>query len=479
MYAETSRKRLWIWPLLVVLAWLLVGGPLGPFAGKLAEVQENDNAAYLPQSAESTEALNALLDFQEQETFPTTVVFYRAGGLTADDQAAVAAYADQLAGVDNVAAVGDPIPSADGTAAQVVVQAAGTDGEEVTKVVDDIREILADLARGPDRPGRRAGWHPRRLHRGVRRHRRGAALRRPRRGDGDPAGRLPQPDPAVRGAGAGRAVPGVASAVLYALAKAGVVTISGQSQGILFILAIGAATDYSLLIVARFREELRDHESKYAAMRTAYRAAFEPIVASGLTVILGLLCLLLSDLASLRGLGPVGAFGIAGAMLSSLTLLPAALVLLGRVAYWPFRPQYGSAHTDTKGIWGRVARLISRHTRLVWLGTLAALLVGAGFLTTLKEDPIPQTELFLTETESVQAQDILDAHFESDNANPVQLVVPEAAIADTVALLAQHAGIASQGGQPLVFPLPSESMQRPRSSTAGRSCSPHSARPTG
>ena len=142
---------------------------------------------------------------------------------------------------------------------------------------------------------------------------------------------------------------GVASALIYALASGNVLDLNGQSQGILFILAIGAATDYSLLIVARFREELRDTESKYVAMRRAYRGAVEPILASGVTVILGLLCLLLSDLSSLRGLGPVGAIGITGAMLAALTLVPSVLLLLGRAAYWPFRPAYGSEHADAKG----------------------------------------------------------------------------------------------------------------------------------
>lgn len=470
MSAETTRKRIWIWPLLVVLTWLLVGGPLGAYAGKLAEVQENDNAAYLPQSAESTEALNTLLEFQQQETLPTTVVFYRDGGLTPDDLATIAGYADRMRAVPNVAegGVGDPIPSADGTAAQVVVQAAATDGEEVTKVVDDLREIVADP---PDGLTALVGGQ-------------GGIL-------GDFIVAFGAIDGVLLLVALGVVmlillavyrspilpfvvlVPavlslGVASAVLYWLAKVDLITISGQSQGILFILAIGAATDYSLLIVARFREELRDHASKYTAMRAAYRAAVEPIVASGLTVILGLLCLLLSDLASLRGLGPVGAFGIGGAMLSSLTLLPAALLVLGRWAYWPFRPRYGSEHTDTRGIWGRVARLISRHSRLVWVGTFAGLVIGAAFLTTLKEDPIPQTELFLTDVESVQAQDILDAHFESDNANPVQLVVPEADVPATLALLADHAGIASMDGQPLVFPLPSETDPRQPKIVDGR-----------
>ena len=145
---------------------------------------------------------------------------------------------------------------------------------------------------------------------------------------------------------------GVSSAVIYALAKNDVLDLNGQSQGILFILALGAATDYSLLLVSRFREELRDEESMYVAMRRAYRRSFEPIVASGVTVILGLLCLLLSDLSSLRGLGPVGAIGIAGAMLVRAHPAAGGAAAARPGAFWPFRPMYGSEHKDARGVWG-------------------------------------------------------------------------------------------------------------------------------
>jgi RND superfamily putative drug exporter len=238
---------------------------------------------------------------------------------------------------------------------------------------------------------------------------------------------------------------GVASAAIYALAKHDVLDLNGQSQGILFILALGAATDYSLLVVSRFREELRDERSVYLAMVRAYKRAFEPIVASGVTVVLGLLCLLLSDLSSLRGLGPVGALGIVGAMFSALTLLPAALLLLGRWAYWPFRPMYGSEHGDTKGVWGAVARLVGRRARAVWLLTFVVLAACAAFVPTLTEDPVPQTDTFLTEVDSVKAQDILDRKFPSDESSPVIVVARQDALRDVVAALKAHDGIAASG----------------------------------
>ncbi len=461
----SRRPRRWVLPLIVILLWLLVGGPLGSFAGRLAEVQENDNSSFLPSSAESTKALDVLVDFQDQETIPTTLVFERAGGLTAEDLTAIEDLSTEVADVEGVVegGVGPIIESDDGTAAQVVVQVLAEDGEQVESAVTDLRVVLEDA---PDGLTALVG------------------------GQGGVLGDFIEAFGAIDGLLLLVALSvvflilvvvyrtpilpivvlvsavlslGVASAAIFALAKADLLTLNGQSQGILFILAVGAATDYSLLIVARFREELRDLESKYDAMRIAYRQALEPILASGVTVILGLLCLLLSDLASLRGLGPVGAIGVAGAMLSSLTLLPATLVLLGRRAYWPVRPDHGSEHTDTRGLWGKMARLISRRARLVWSVTFAVLLTAAAFIVTLNEEQVPQTELFLTAVDSVTAQDILDTHFTADTASPVQVVVPVAEVGAAVALLSSHDGIATSDGQaapggqvpPPVFPIPS------------------------
>ena len=133
------------------------------------------------------------------------------------------------------------------------------------------------------------------------------------------------------------------------LANADLVQINGQVQGILFILVIGAATDYALLYVSRYREALRDSERRWDATWTALRGSVEPIVASGGTVIVGLLCLLLSDLNSNKALGPVAAIGIACALLGALTLLPALLLAVGRTAFWPLRPKFGSAHPQLVG----------------------------------------------------------------------------------------------------------------------------------
>ncbi len=135
--------------------------------------------------------------------------------------------------------------------------------------------------------------------------------------------------------------------VNVALARAGVVMINGQIQGILFILVIGAATDYGLLYTARYREELGRHDSTWSATAAAVRGTWQPVLASAATVIAGLLCLLLSDLASNAGLGPVASVGIAAAFLTSLTFLPAVLALSGRRVFWPKIPRPAADRENT------------------------------------------------------------------------------------------------------------------------------------
>ena len=141
------------------------------------------------------------------------------------------------------------------------------------------------------------------------------------------------------------------------------------------MLVIGASTDYALLLIARYREELRRHEDRHQAMAVALRRAGPAIIASGLTVIAGMLCLLAAESNDISGLGPVAAVGIAVGLIAMITLLPALLVIFGRWMFWPVRPRYGSAEPTTRGLWARVGQAISRRPRPVWLVT--AILLGA------------------------------------------------------------------------------------------------------
>ena len=159
--------------------------------------------------------------------------------------------------------------------------------------------------------------------------------------------------------------------MVYLLAKNDVIPLNGQSQGILFILVVGAATDYGLLLVSRYREELTRVESTWTAIKRAWRACLEPIAASAGTVIIGLLCLLLSDLNSNRSLGPVGAIGIASAFVAAMTLLP-ALLMAGRWLFWPRIPRgrcsesvgaHAITHRGKPGLWEKISVAVARHPR--------------------------------------------------------------------------------------------------------------------
>ena len=151
-----------------------------------------------------------------------------------------------------------------------------------------------------------------------------------------------------------------AQGVVYLMAKHADLTVNGQSAGILSVLVLGAGVDYALLLVARYREELHNYEDRHEAMAHALHRAAPAILASGATVIIGLLCLLFAQMNSTSSLGPVGAVGIACALLVMLVTLPALLVIVGRWIFWPFIPRYGDPIKSEKGVWARVGRRIAR-----------------------------------------------------------------------------------------------------------------------
>jgi len=417
-----ARRRRWVLPALLVLVWLAVGGPLGSFQGQLAGVAENDNAAFLPTTAESTRVNELQARFAEVAIIPAIIVYERTSGITAAD---ISAAEDDVAQISDltglVGGVPPPIPSEDGEALQVIVPLDAALGEELGPVVLEMREIVSDndidfvSVTGPG--GIFADF--------------GEAF-------GDIDGFLVIVTalvvafilvlvyrspvlPLVVLIGAALAL-GVSAAAVYGLVTADLITLNGQSQGILLILVFGASTDYALLLVSRFREELHHTRDKYEAMRKALRGAVAPIVASALTVILGVLCLLFSDLNSNRGLGPVAAIGIASSLLVQLTYLPAALTLLGRGAFWPRRPKKDDAAPGAGGIWNWVAGLVGSHPRRVWIATSLLLLVAATFVLQLRVGGASQTDIFLTEVDSVAGQEALGRHFPAGAGSPAVII---------------------------------------------------------
>jgi len=466
---RSTRPRIAvIGALLVVLAWLMVGAFGGQYSGRLSEVQKNDNASFLPKGAESTQVANALVGFQDTPQLPFLVVVEkRSGRLSAGDLASITRYADAvpglaLPGLGGGATLGSYIvqggtvgvvPSQDGRAALVSVPVDAAKGTEPVNGTSPIyqaatalrdagaRDLAAGLTAYVGGPGGLIADFVTAFS-GIDGILLGVALvvvfvillvvyRSPL-----------LPFVVLISATFGLAL---ASLAVYPLAQAGHITLSGQSQGILFILVVGAATDYSLLLVSRFREELHDRAGSWPALKAAWRGTVEPIVASAATVVLSLLCLLLARLQSTAGLGPVGAFGILGALVAALTFLPALLLLAGRYVFWPFVPKVDHVHAQdkigTRGVWGRVARMVGAHPRRTWVVTAGLLLVAVAFLPTFKASGVSTSDIFLTDVDSVTAQKVIDAHFPGGAGSPVQIIAPQDRAAAVVAALGKEPGV--------------------------------------
>jgi RND superfamily putative drug exporter len=430
----------WLLPALLALAWIALGAFAGPFAGKLSEVASDDGSAFLPSTAESTEVNELRAAFDETDATPAVIVAERPGGLTDADLAYLQTASAALADLEFNA--GPPIPPQPSgeqppEAAQLVVL---IDAEDDAAAVEEIRAVLET-----ERPE------------GLEVLVTGQAALGADLGEafGGVDGLLLLVAAAVVAVilvlvyrspllpvlvllSCGFAL-AAASAAVYALADAGAIGLNGQSQGILFILVFGAATDYALLLVARFREELDAGADRFAAVRRALRATIEPIAASAGTVILGVLCLLFSRLESNRGLGPVAAIGIAAAFLAAVTFLPAVLALFGRAAFWPRRVAAGGPRRSR--LWSGVAGLVARRPRAVWLTTAAGLVVAAAFMMQLKADGTAQTDVFLTEVDSVAGQEVLAEHFPAGSGAPA-VIIADADELDAVLEAAEVDGVA-------------------------------------
>nr|WP_307822275.1 MMPL family transporter [Oerskovia jenensis] len=489
--------------------WLAIGAVGGQAQGKLSTVQTNDSAAFLPSSAESTRAAEKAQAFVSDESLPALVVAVPTdGGAVTPAQLetlrTVAADLPSLplpgAGPGDPQTVGDTltappvvVPSQDGEAAMIVASLDASqssdlmaDDERVNNAV--VAEIRAELETVLADSGLQA-WVT------------------------GPAGFVADLVNAFGGIdtvlllvalGAVLIILAIvyrspilpfmviltavfalclAGLVVYLLADAGTLTLNGQAQGILSILVVGAAVDYSLLVVARYREELRVVESPYAAVRRALRASIEPIAASAGTVIAGLLCLLLSDLGSNRSLGPVGAIGIAAAFLGALTFLPALLVVGGkrsRGIFWPRKPAYDPAaadedaapaaveagpaavvtgaaardvalaashdvevHVAGHGIWSRVASFVGRRDRAVWIVTALVLAGCAAFVPTFQADGTSDSDVFLTQVDSVDGEQVLEEHFGGVGVQPAIVIAPEADLDAVLQAATATDGVAS------------------------------------
>ncbi|MCT2224006.1 MMPL family transporter [Microbacterium paraoxydans] len=447
---ERTRRHSWLrvfLPVALILVWLAGASFGGPLFGKVDEVSSNDQTTYLPESADATTVQQLLGEFTDSDAIPAIAVFTSEEELTPSELEAIS---DAVADAPDVEGVADDVspalPSEDGRAVQAFIPIDGDAelSDATTALGDELRAAVPDgitvYITGP------AGFTA---------------------------------DLAAGFAGIDGLLLGVAllavlvilvlvyrsfllplvvlSTSLFALcvallvvwwlAKWEILLLSGQTQGILFILVIGAATDYALLFVARFREELRVSQDKGVALLAAWKGSVEPIVASGGTVIAGLLCLLLSDLKSNSTLGPVAAIGIVFAMLSALTLLPSLLLLFGRAVFWPRRPRFepevvAEEHgMRTTGLWARLSGLIKKRPRVIWIATTLVLLAGAAGVTQLDAQGVPQSDLVLGASEARDGQVALGEHFPGGSGSPVSVIVDEDNLQDAADVLLANDGI--------------------------------------
>ena len=440
-----ARKGLWL-AIISIIVWMAIGGFSGQAFSKISNVQENDNAAFLPDSAEATEAGKLIVKFSDQslDLLPTLLILV--GDLNPatnpDKFAEVNKFAQSLGDrvlpqsgepLSKYFAPGIPIqaiPSQDGKAVLINVQidskiAGENIGDEpaLPLIIEFIRESMKSEIAGVDSHVTGPGGIFADLF--------------------DAFGSIDTTllrttlivvaiililvyrSPVlwiIPLLNAGIAL-GFATMIVYYLAKNDIVDLNGQTQGILDVLVLGAATDYALLLISRYREELHRYESRYEAMRRAWRGVVEPILASGTTVVAGLMVLLLSDLSSNRGLGPVGSIGIIAAMLASLTLLPALVVIFGRWVFWPRVPRFDHEDEKLSGFWSKVGSFVDRRPKSIWVSVTIVLLIFAGFSTTLKSDGLAQTEAFTSRTDSVIGLEKLGEHFPSGEGTPVEIVV--------------------------------------------------------
>ncbi|MFH9040278.1 MMPL family transporter [Streptomyces sp. NPDC017966] len=422
--ARTHVRRRRLVPWAVVGLWLAALVLVGPLAGKFSEVQQNRAVDYLPDSADSTQVARIQDELPGGESTDLVLVYHRDGGLSAADRQTAAAQVAEVEGAYDLTDTPRGIPSADGSTLMYPVSSTepGQDEEARNAFVDGVRGI----ADGTGGLGVEVGGP--------------GAL-------GTDMGKVFETiDGTLLLATLGvvtvllvliycspflwlvpLAVAGVAAALAmaagYGMHELFDVTITGQSGGIMTVLVLGAGTDYALLLVSRYREELRRHERPYDAMRAALRGCGPAILASSGTVAAGLLCLLAADLNSSSGMGPVGMVGVLAALVAMTTLLPAILVLLGRRVFWPLIPAFGSAPKARRSLFAAMGTSAARRPAAVLAG--GAALLGALALGTLNlSGDLKQEDSFTDRPESITAMETLAEEYPERSSSPLTVMAP-------------------------------------------------------
>src|SRR3954451_12182802 len=439
---------------LAVFVLLYLG--LASQSGKFQGVQKNESSSFLPGDAESLKALDAIKQLPGGELAPAVVVFERPAGLTDADKQRIADTQAKL-NADRLPLVLEaqkPVFAPNGKSALIIqpVQPGDGTGDKFKDAVQSIRDRSGTSSGGLEVKLTGAAGYSLdaiKVFGGVNGPLLYAAasivlilliiIYRSPIFWVIPFFAVALAEAASRGAG-------------YLMAEAGV-TINGQSGGILPVLVFGAGTDYALLLVSRYREELRRHEDKHEALEIALRSAGPAILASGLTVIAALLTLSIAEVNGTAGLGPIGAMGVALAMISMLTILPAALTICGPKWFWPRIPHLGEAGVDeTHGFWRRGGDRVAVRPRAVWITGSLVLAILAANLVNL-DTGLTSGNSFRGEVDSVQGQAILARNFAAGASAPTDIVVPDRARASAVAdALTAREDLVSQVSKPLEGP---------------------------
>ncbi len=430
----TDGRRRRAVPWLVLGLWIAVLAIASPFASKLSDVQRDRAVDYLPASADSTQVAKIQDRLPGGEATEMVVVYHRDAGLTAADKATAA---DQIAEIASAHRLTDRpagIPSKDGTTLMYPV--ASTEPGQDEEARDALVNAVRDVAEGGDGLSVEVGGA-------------GALTTDASEVYNSLDGPLLYTTAAVVALLliliyrspflwlVPLAVAGIADylsmGVAYGLNQWFGTSVSGQSSGIMTILVFGVGTDYALLLVSRYREELRRIERPYDAMVAALRGCGPAVLASSGTVAAGLLCLLAADLNSSRGMGPLGTVGVLCALVAMLTLLPAILVLLGRRVFWPLVPRYGSTPKARKSLFTAMGSSAERRPRTVLVG--GALLLGALALGSLNlPGNLKQEDTFTSKPEAIAAMETLAAAYPERGTQPITVMAPtdraEAALAE-------------------------------------------------
>ncbi|MFC5216965.1 MMPL family transporter [Streptomyces coerulescens] len=438
----TSGRRRAV-PWLVLGLWIVVLAVVSPFASKLADVQRDRAVDYLPASADSTQVARIQERLPGGEATEMVVVYHRDGGLTAGDRATAAEQIERIAGEHKLTGEPQGVPSRDGTTLMYPVASTepGTDEDARDRLVNDVR----DVARGNDGLSVDVGGS-------------GALAT----DAGEVYNSLDGPLLYTTAAVVALllvliyrspflwlvplTVAGLADylsmGVAYGLNQGFGTSVSGQSSGIMTILVFGAGTDYALLLVSRYREELRRIERPYDAMVAALRGCGPAVLASSGTVAAGLLCLLAADLNSSRGMGPLGTVGVLCALLAMLTLLPAILVLLGRRVFWPLVPRLGSTPKARRSLFTAMGGSAGRRPRTVLAA--GAVLLGALALGTLDlPGNLKQEDSFTSKPDAVAAMETLAAAYPERGTQPISVITPEGRAGATLASIRDTRGVDS------------------------------------